>query len=340
MQIPMISKKAKKLLGKEFPTIVSFYGGDNYYHESAVTLKNDCERLGLDHVIKEIALSEKDDWPSICRKKVNFYHDKLRELKKPILWIDVDSRINSLPEIMHNAKYDFAAFLRGFNDLNTFNKASFARTWAPSFLFFNYTDGGLALTASIKNAADKFTGKATDDYFLEEGWKHIGSDLAALPIPRKYLSLDDNNIDAYFVFGNSGNVKHYKEDVAQHDNTNYGNFQGKEIAKWLKKIKTPLIKSYLYKKASSLQISDLNVLLELASVGKSFSPDVALRFAVRAAYLYPKKYDSRRIMAEIFLAKKQPLQYKETLSELITNQYEDWRNFGKAKLVDYEREER
>ena len=37
-----------------FPTIVSFYCGDRYYHDAAARLRADCENLGLPHDIEEM----------------------------------------------------------------------------------------------------------------------------------------------------------------------------------------------------------------------------------------------------------------------------------------------
>lgn len=335
-----IIKSTTDILLDQRPVIVSFYGGSEYYYDAGVALRNNCVNLGLECLIEEVKLSESDDWASICRKKVHFYHEKLRELKKPILWVDVDSKISYLPNIFVDAKYDFAAFLRGFNDLTTFNKTKFARNWAPSFLYFNYTDGGLKLTEAIKQASVMFKDSATDDYFLEEGWRSCGVHLTALPLPRKYLSLNDDNPEAAFIFGNSGNVKHFQNQVEQHENENYGNFLATELEKWIRQIKTPAFKKFLYKKATSLVVTDLDALLALGKIGQEISPDDALSFAVRAAYLYPRKYESRKLMAEIFQKQKKKSRYKEILQDLASNEYKEWRHYAQAKLVDYEREER
>ena len=51
----------------DIPVIVSFYGGDEYYHRAAERLREDCDGLGLRHHIEERDVSGLE-WPEICRE--------------------------------------------------------------------------------------------------------------------------------------------------------------------------------------------------------------------------------------------------------------------------------
>ncbi|WOG29986.1 polysaccharide pyruvyl transferase family protein [Endozoicomonas sp. 8E] len=322
------------------PVIVSFCAGDEYYFEAAEHLKKRCDELGFQHSIVSIDIEEGTDWAKICRLKSKFYYDKLRELRKPILWIDVDSDIKYIPEFLCSGNVDFSAFYRGFKDVSSFNPIEFARTWAPSFLYFSYSDGGLKLTEEIYKAEQNYQGNATDDYFLEEGWKAIGSEIVALPIPRKFLSVNGDNDDAAFFFGDSGNVKDFKSLVDQHENSKKSNFVAKTILGWIKRSKNINHNKMLFQKVKHLNATDLDILLDLAKIGTSLIPKDALQLAIKAAYLYPRKYESRLLMSNIFIKMGRQKDALDVLKELTLCEYEDWRNLARSKLVDLEREVR
>lgn len=315
--------------------VVSFYAGSQYYYEAAKKLKKNCEDANIEYKIEELYIPDNFDWSDICRLKVKFYYDKLRELKKPIIWLDVDSELRFIPEFLLDSKIDFAAFQRGFNDLTTFNSIKFARTWAPSFLYFNYNDGGLSLTESMYNVEKAYKGKATDDFFLEEGWRAVGKNLVALPIPRKFLSINYSNENAAFEFGDSGNVAEFKSQVDQHENERMGNFLADIISKWINTSKNATINKFLYDKLHALKIIDLDVLLKLANIGKNISPLYALKYAVQAAALYPRKYEAKKVISELLLQVGRTDDAKQVLEELSNNEYDDWKSYGKAKLNDF-----
>lgn len=80
----------------EYPLIVSFFTQDWEYPRHAAELKSDCERLGLDHCIEE--LPSKGRFTANCCMKPEFIRRKLIEMQRPVLWVDVDSRLRHLPE--------------------------------------------------------------------------------------------------------------------------------------------------------------------------------------------------------------------------------------------------
>src|SRR6187200_2432715 len=82
------------------PIVISFYCGDQYYYDAADRLRDDCARVGLDSDIVEIQKRPEESWLDICRRKVRFYLDMQVKHDRPILWLDVDSRIYGYPEIL------------------------------------------------------------------------------------------------------------------------------------------------------------------------------------------------------------------------------------------------
>ena len=75
-----------------YPVFISFYCGKQYYYDSARLLKEDCDRLGIPHDIEELQMPADADWSLICRQKSAFYARKLEEHKKPVFWLDVDTK--------------------------------------------------------------------------------------------------------------------------------------------------------------------------------------------------------------------------------------------------------
>ena len=95
------------------------------------------------------------------------------------------------------------------------------RFWEPSFWGVNATPGGRKLIEDAY-ALEQCAGiKATDDYFLEEAWRANAAYLTFQMIPptavvRRDTASGAESRDGFFVFGSSGNVAQYKEEVAQH----------------------------------------------------------------------------------------------------------------------------
>lgn len=201
------------------PTVVSFFGGDQYYYEAAELLRQDCDRLGLKHDIREIAIEEGDTWPSICRKKIPFYLDAFNRSPTGILWLDVDSRILQRPDFLDGIHADMGAFLRGFQYARNFDPIKLQRFFAPSFLYFGPTAiarSFLETAASLEREATDVN--ATDDYFLQEAWLNFEGQLHLDIWPPRFLMIDEvgDPEAAIFHFKSSGNVAVYKGTVQQH----------------------------------------------------------------------------------------------------------------------------
>jgi tetratricopeptide (TPR) repeat protein len=204
-----------------YPIFVSFYCGKQYYYDAAKMLIEDCRKLDIPYDIEELQLPEGADWAFICRKKTEFYARKLEEHKQPIFWLDVDTRVLRKPKVFENAQFDFAAFLRNFKYLRDYDPVQFARTYHPGFLYFNYTDGARALAGKVATLEATQQKNGTDDFFLQEAWLHLKEELEIMLLPPKRIRLQANDpvteSDAWFYFGESGNVKSFAGKVEQHE---------------------------------------------------------------------------------------------------------------------------
>lgn len=200
------------------PTLISFFGGDEYYYRAAEALRADCDRLGIAHDIREVARREGEDWAAVCRRKIPFYAEMLDRHPNGVFWVDVDTRLLRRPELLDDARYDVAAFLRGFRDFRRYDPVQVARTFHPGFLHFNGTRKTRDFVNHLAALEADSTVKGTDDYFLEEGWRTFKEHLALMILPPDLIVRrpERQTPESCFLFGESGNVNTFKSQVEQH----------------------------------------------------------------------------------------------------------------------------
>jgi hypothetical protein len=199
------------------PVVVSFSCGDRYYHDAAARLREDCVRWGVAHDIVELSASPASSWIDICRRKVSFIQTMHLKHRRPILWLDVDSRLGGNPASILQGQHDFAAFLRGFRYFRDFDAATIPRTFAPYALYFGVTPNASAFLELMAQIERDHDGPATDDYFLQEAWARHASQISVLLLPPDLVGrewpLTDRQI---FYVGISGNVSTALKVAQQH----------------------------------------------------------------------------------------------------------------------------
>lgn len=199
--------------------VVSMFGGDEYYYDSAKKLKQKCEELSIDCDLVEIKVSKSEDWIDICKRKIETYYKLLVKHKKPILWIDVDTILLQTPTFP-NTDIDVGIFMRGFNSISDFDFTKFSRRFEPGYLYLNYTQNTLKFLQDTVELVKKSKNiKATDDYFLEEGFKLFGSKLRVLTLPSEEIARNRSKVTdkTVYLHGDSGNVASFKGKAVQHD---------------------------------------------------------------------------------------------------------------------------
>jgi len=196
------------------PIVVSLYTGDEYYERAAHALREDCSRLGVDH---DIVQFEATDWIAACRRKIPFYLEMQRKHRRPILWLDVDSRLTRHLDMLDGAMCDIAGFLRGFRYLRDFDPQSLPRFFAPFALYFNTTPRATAFLELMAEIERRHDGSATDDFFLHEAWKQHSQQLSVLTLPPDLVAHEwPVSANQPIYVGISGNVSKYKTQVQQH----------------------------------------------------------------------------------------------------------------------------
>lgn len=199
-------------------TIVSFYTEGGYYEEKATELRARCDELGMRHDIQPITFPKGTTWSEICRAKVRFYRKMLLKHRSTVMWLDVDTKLLRNVNSLASRSYDIAAFMRGFRFLPQENFSLYARRFHPGYLILNYTRETLELLYECRRVERETTGDFTDDYILEEAFRRTTARPRIMILSPRDISRpqDPENPEAYFLHGDSGNVKEFRGKVLQH----------------------------------------------------------------------------------------------------------------------------
>ena len=122
------------------PIVISYFTRNTPYEKDAAHLKASCERVGLETSIEGIDSFGK--WHEHVCYKPTFIHQKLKELKRPLLWVDADGELVQKPTLFSTLDCDLA--LRRFDHFPTDHPCYlFAST-----IYLNYNPATLSLTQS------------------------------------------------------------------------------------------------------------------------------------------------------------------------------------------------
>lgn len=198
------------------PVVISFYCGAQYYYDAAEQLREDCAKWGLESDIVEIEKRPEENWIDICRRKIPFYLEMLRKHQRPVMWIDVDSRIVKFPHLLDGATCDIAGFLRQLKYISGFDPYASARFFMPCVLYFNYTPRTIAFLEFMAKLERESQVAATDDFFLQEAWEKFDQQLSVMLIPPELSGSRLASPEQVFVYGSSGNVSEFRGKAQQH----------------------------------------------------------------------------------------------------------------------------
>jgi len=169
------------------PIVISYYTNNWEYPDRAATLAKDCEMFCLESDIVELV--DQGSWIKNTRMKGEFVHQKLEEHKRPVLWVDGDSRILKSPIGISDAA-DFAAVRA---------KSPSKKTWYAGTLYFNYTGPG----REIARLWAKSTITGSDHMALENVWANCFTGIIH-SLPDSYCETRPEKSDtAVILTGNS-----------------------------------------------------------------------------------------------------------------------------------------
>jgi hypothetical protein len=203
-------------LHARLPTLVSFYGGSDYYYSAAESLKSDCDRLGMPYFIEEID-ADGLDWGQICRLKIDFYR-RMHAKFGAILWVDVDTRLLAIPEVLRGCNFDIAGFCGRYRYIRDYDPYESTRFWIPSVLYFGMTNKASRFLDLMSGVEQSAAARVTDDWVLHETWTTHGEQLTVGLLSPELVVRNASVATpaSVFVSGESGNVPSFRGQVAQH----------------------------------------------------------------------------------------------------------------------------
>jgi len=130
-----------------FPTIVSFYTKETLYQLDVQNLIASCEKFNIEAVIQGIA--PHSSWELNCAYKPYFIYEKLRELQRPLLWVDADAVFEQKPAILDVFSADLAVHIEASLSPDHRSKVR------SGTVFINYTDKGVELVRQWAEECNK-----------------------------------------------------------------------------------------------------------------------------------------------------------------------------------------
>lgn len=90
--------------------VISFYTENSPYEKEAEYFKKNLQSINIstDHIVKVPNLK---NWHNNCCRKPFFIHEKLVELNKPVVWVDIDARFVKYPilfDTLADSHYDMS----------------------------------------------------------------------------------------------------------------------------------------------------------------------------------------------------------------------------------------
>lgn len=170
------------------PTVISFFTNDWEYPKYAKSLTQDCIRLNLDHHIVEKQTT--GNYKLNCNIKPEFILETINNLKRPVLWVDVDCSIMKYPELLAiDPLYDLALNKTPWND----------NRWSVGHIYVNFTPTSINF---IQVWIDHT--KSTIDHIAFDRAIEEHNNLRIFELPPEYFSIMNNpnnkpDTSKYFV---------------------------------------------------------------------------------------------------------------------------------------------
>jgi hypothetical protein len=98
---------------RPIPLVVAYYTIDTPYEELARMFRLNLDRMGMDHDVR--GLPDTGRWVTNCALKGPFMRDMMKELDRPLVWIDIDAEVLRRPTILAEqagGEYDMALYFK------------------------------------------------------------------------------------------------------------------------------------------------------------------------------------------------------------------------------------
>ncbi len=189
---------------ESFPLVISFYTSNTPYEEEVQHLLASCRRFGLANQIEGV--ESFGGWELNCAYKPYFILQKLKERKRPVLWVDADGVFVRSPAAQDVFVSDLA--VRIHSELSWDHPSKVI----SSTVYVNYTQAALQL---VRFWAEECRKQLADPQRSAEFWDQIALRDALFfsshgahvqPMPLAYAK----------IFDHPGDVEKVAEPVIEH----------------------------------------------------------------------------------------------------------------------------
>jgi len=160
------------------PLVISYYTVDTPYEQEVENLRRSCQQLGVQHYIE--GLPSRGTWERNCAMKAEFVQSCSDRFTRPVLWVDADAVLRSVPVLLGGAEEDFAVSkANGWQ----FNSAT---------VYFNRTENAQrVLRAWVEECTRE--PRVWDQIHLDTAWERVAARhaLRTMWLPPSYAKIFD-----------------------------------------------------------------------------------------------------------------------------------------------------
>lgn len=167
------------------PVIISFFtpkNDDGYYERHAHRLRKECDGMGLRTHIVEVQFNGRP-WEQVLKEKPRVILKAIKQLAKPVLWIDVDGSILHRPEwieqlLERSPDVDFAAVPK---------LPDKGRPFYMGCSFWNHTEFAMAF---LRRWSQEYAREDSEELSFGRAFDACKSVLKWEPLPKHYMEID------------------------------------------------------------------------------------------------------------------------------------------------------
>lgn len=189
----------------ETPLVISFYTLQTPYELEVKKLKNSCEKYGIEAEI--VGVESTGSWEKNCALKPLFILEKLRQLGRPVLWVDADAVFKQRPDFNEFEGCDLSV------RMNEFLPKEHASRISSGTIFVRNNAAGITILEEWCQETEKVlqhkerTLEFWDQMTLRDVLNRNAS-LRFFPLPLKYAKIFD--FDDLFISEKEVVIEHFQ----------------------------------------------------------------------------------------------------------------------------------
>ncbi|MBL0928215.1 MAG: hypothetical protein IBJ11_11290 [Phycisphaerales bacterium] len=173
--------------------IISFYTPNGAYKHFAEVLRRSCEKFGITLHVDE--LPSRGNWHANINQKPQFIRRKLAELKRPVIWCDIDCEVIEYPSLLDDHRHDFMIYnWFGDRENTRFPYQPDKLLGSSGVVFFNYTPPVMQILHQWIEACEKAPPGSRDDVIFDQVFakRKTKPALKCFWLPRAYNRMDSH----------------------------------------------------------------------------------------------------------------------------------------------------